>query len=124
MLCSSAIPPRKAFRADTLQPAGAPLVRISWLVDDVPVPAASSNVFTYVTRAGQRENRGASQCELEDTTLLVNPLMAKDALVSTHTWTVVQRRLFLPRLWPDRFYTEANTRSPRMALTHHLPVVI
>ena len=80
-------PGTQVFRANILQPVGGPPIRVRWLLNNTPIPNATTNVYTLTTRVDQL---GPLQLSLvaEDTTPLVHPAMNGGLLQCVNTWTV------------------------------------
>ena len=77
----------QVFQADILQPAGGPPVQITWLVDSVPVPGATSSALTYTATAVAGDTVEI-EIRAQDMTALVHPAMAGTSLRSVYTWQI------------------------------------
>ncbi|HSB66703.1 MAG TPA: M64 family metallopeptidase, partial [Anaerolineales bacterium] len=80
-------PATEVFSADLLGPVGGPPLEVTWLDNGLPIPGATTQVFTYTTRSNAS---GLHEITLRvrDATSLVNPLMDQDELDMQHTWMV------------------------------------
>jgi len=85
---SLTFPNSQQFQAELLQPMGGPPAKIQWFVNGVLDPLAQTDTFTFTPDVSTVGTEVEIQLRVEDTTSLVHPEMAGNALKFRTTWTV------------------------------------
>jgi hypothetical protein len=111
-------PANLTFSFELLQPVGGPASSVQWYDGMSPIPGANGTSFTFETKEDE-PGEHLIRVVVKDTTDLVHPEMAGNALISMHSWTVKVKVSPQPTPTPE----PTPTQPPVVEYRLYLPVI-